>query len=135
LRERILAVAGELFYQRGVHAVGRAEIVEKVGCGKNAEYRVFPSKANLIAAYLAEFVAQRDAQIAAALAGLERQPAALEAYVAEAVAQSHDPRWTGWAMRNYVREARLVMTRPVRSRGSASLTPVPSSPASSTSWT
>jgi AcrR family transcriptional regulator len=107
LRERIVGVAGELFYPRGVHDVGMAEIVEKVGCGKNAAYRVFPSKTNLVAAYLAEFASQRDAQIAAALGGLEGQPAAaLEAYVAEVVEQSHDPRWTGCALRNYVREAR-----------------------------
>ncbi|MFE2519415.1 TetR/AcrR family transcriptional regulator [Streptomyces mirabilis] len=115
LRERLLAVAGELFYERGVRAVGMAEVVEKAGCGKNAAYRLFPRKADLVGAHLADFAARRDAQIATALKDLDDAPAtALEAYVAEAVGQTHHPRFVGCAVRNYVREARADDDAPVR---------------------
>jgi AcrR family transcriptional regulator len=115
LRDRLLAVAGRLFYERGMHAVGMAEIVEKAGCGKNAAYRLFPSKASLVATYLREFAARREAQAAAALEGLDDDPAAaLEAYVAEVVGQARSPRFAGCAMRNYLREARAEDDEPVR---------------------
>jgi AcrR family transcriptional regulator len=111
----VLAVAGELFYERGVQAVGMAEIVEKAGCGKNAVYRLFPSKSNLVASYLAEFAAHRDARMATALEGLDGDPAAaLEAYVAEVGALSRHPRFAGCAVRNYAREARLRDDEPSR---------------------
>jgi AcrR family transcriptional regulator len=115
LRDRLLAVAGELFYERGVRAVGMAEIVDKAGCGKNAAYRLFPSKAGLVATYLTEFAARRDAQIASALEDLGDDPAAaLEAYVAEAVGQARHPRFAGCPVRNYMREARADDDEPVR---------------------
>jgi AcrR family transcriptional regulator len=115
LRDRLLAVAGELFYERGVRAAGMAEIVEKAGCGKNAAYRLFPSKSSLVATYLREFAARREAETAAALEGLQDDPAAaLEAYVAEVVSQTRNPRFAGCAMRNYLREARAEDDEPVR---------------------
>lgn len=115
LRDRLLAVAGQLFYDRGMHAVGMAEIVEKAGCGKNAAYRLFPSKSGLVAAHLAEFADRRDARTAAALDGLDDDPAAaIEAYVAEVVGQTRNPRFAGCAMRNYLREARAEDGEPVR---------------------
>lgn len=115
LRDRLLAIAGQLFYDRGMRAVGMAEIVEKAGCGKNAAYRIFPSKSGLVAAYLGEFAARREAQAAAAIEGLHDDPAAaLEAYVAEVVSQTRNPRFAGCAMRNYLREARAEDDEAVR---------------------
>lgn len=115
LRDRLLAVAGQLFYERGMRAVGMAEIVEKAGCGKNAAYRLFPSKAGLVATFLREFAARREAETAAALAGLHDDPAAaLEAYVAEVVGQTRNPGFAGCAMRNYLREARADDDEPAR---------------------
>lgn len=51
-RERVLAAAGELFYERGFHAVGVDLIVERAGVAKASLYRHFPTKDDLIAAYL-----------------------------------------------------------------------------------
>jgi len=51
--QRILDVAADLFYRRGVHDVGMDELVKATGLGKASVYRVFASKDALIAAYLA----------------------------------------------------------------------------------
>lgn len=50
--ERILDIAGDLFYRRGIHAVGVEEIVQEAGVAKISLYRAFQSKDDLIAAYL-----------------------------------------------------------------------------------
>lgn len=51
-RERLLWVAGELFYEHGFHAVGIDLIIERAGVAKATLYRHFPTKDDLIAAYL-----------------------------------------------------------------------------------
>src|ERR1700681_3838155 len=53
-RERILAAARELFYRRGIHAVGVDAIAEAAGTNKMTLYRHFASKDVLIAACLRE---------------------------------------------------------------------------------
>ena len=53
-RERILAVARELFYRRGIHAVGVDSIAEAAGTNKMTLYRHFASKDELVAACLRE---------------------------------------------------------------------------------
>ena len=52
-RERILAGAYDLFSQRGVRDVGIDEIVERSGVAKATLYRHFPSKDELVLAFLA----------------------------------------------------------------------------------
>jgi len=51
-REKILETAGELFYEHGFRAIGVDTIVEQSGVAKMTLYRHFPSKDDLIAAYL-----------------------------------------------------------------------------------
>lgn len=51
-RERILETAEELFYREGIRAVGIDSIIEKSGVAKMSLYRSFPSKDDLVAAYL-----------------------------------------------------------------------------------
>ena len=71
-RERILAVARELFYRRGIHAVGVDAIAEAAGTNKMTLYRHFASKDVLIAACLVELTREFDVAwdaIAAAHAG------------------------------------------------------------------
>jgi AcrR family transcriptional regulator len=53
VRERILQTASELFYKRGVRAVGVDLVVEEAGVAKTSLYRHFRTKDDLIAAFLA----------------------------------------------------------------------------------
>jgi AcrR family transcriptional regulator len=50
--ERLLATASELFYARGIHAVGVDLIAELAGTTKKTLYDRFGSKDNLVALYL-----------------------------------------------------------------------------------
>jgi AcrR family transcriptional regulator len=52
VRDRILDTADQLFYQRGLHAVGIDEIVDRSGAAKTTLYAHFKSKDLLIARYL-----------------------------------------------------------------------------------
>jgi AcrR family transcriptional regulator len=60
-RERILAAARDLFYRRGIHAVGVDAIAEAAGTNKMTLYRHFASKDMLIAACLSELTQDFDA--------------------------------------------------------------------------
>jgi AcrR family transcriptional regulator len=82
-RERILAVARDLFYRHGIRAVGVDAIAEAAGTNKMTLYRHFPSKDELVAECLREFAAKADAmwdRLEAAHAGDPR--AQLAAWVA-----------------------------------------------------
>src|SRR5580692_4573615 len=50
--ERVFAVAADLFYRKGIRAVGVEEIVNQAGVAKISLYRSFKSKDDLIVAYL-----------------------------------------------------------------------------------
>jgi AcrR family transcriptional regulator len=51
--ERLLAEAFVLFYEKGIRAVGVDLLIARSGVAKATFYRYFPSKAALVAAYLA----------------------------------------------------------------------------------
>src|SRR5919108_1688040 len=51
-RERILAIAADLFYRHGIRAVGVESIAEAAGTNKMTLYRHFASKDELVAEYL-----------------------------------------------------------------------------------
>ncbi|MCZ9342019.1 TetR/AcrR family transcriptional regulator [Streptomyces sp. TRM76130] len=63
-RERILDAADDLFYARGVQAVGMAAIRDASGVTLRRLYQLFPSKGDLVEAYLA----RRDTRWLASLA-------------------------------------------------------------------
>lgn len=67
-RERLLAAADELFYERGVHTVGIDTIIERAGVAKASLYSTFGSKDELIRAYLEARQEQRNARITEGLA-------------------------------------------------------------------
>nr|WP_306672020.1 TetR/AcrR family transcriptional regulator [Geothrix sp. SG10] len=52
VRERILDTASTLFYQRGVRAVGVDLVVQEAAVAKTSLYRYFPTKDDLIVAFL-----------------------------------------------------------------------------------
>jgi AcrR family transcriptional regulator len=51
-RERLLDTAYELFSQRGIRGVGIEEVIERAGVAKATLYRHFPSKDDLVLAFL-----------------------------------------------------------------------------------
>src|SRR5215210_7317863 len=51
-RERILETAYELFSRRAVRDVGVDEVIERAGVAKATLYRHFPSKSDLVLAFL-----------------------------------------------------------------------------------
>lgn len=53
-RQRILETALELFYAEGIRAVGIDRIIAESGVAKMSFYRHFPSKADLVCAFLEE---------------------------------------------------------------------------------
>jgi AcrR family transcriptional regulator len=57
-RERILAVARDLFYRHGIHGVGVDAIAEAAGTNKMTLYRHFASKDVLVAECLAQLVGE-----------------------------------------------------------------------------
>lgn len=67
-REQIMTTAGRLFFERGYHVVGVDSIIAEAGVAKATLYRHFPSKDDLIAAYLedanTQFWAWFDAAVA-----------------------------------------------------------------------
>lgn len=60
-RQRILAAARDLFYRRGIHAVGVDAIAEAAGTNKMTLYRHFESKDLLVAECLRELTREFDA--------------------------------------------------------------------------
>ncbi|HXA35552.1 MAG TPA: TetR/AcrR family transcriptional regulator [Steroidobacteraceae bacterium] len=52
MRERILDTAGRLFYGQGIRAIGVDTIAAEIGISKRTLYNYFPSKDDLIVAYL-----------------------------------------------------------------------------------
>lgn len=53
MKERILVAADRLFYGQGIHAVGVDAVAAEAGISKRTLYNHFPSKDELVAAYLA----------------------------------------------------------------------------------
>src|SRR5918997_7119329 len=51
-RERVLDTAYELFSRRGIRGVGVEEVIERAGVAKATLYRHFPSKDDLVLAFL-----------------------------------------------------------------------------------
>jgi AcrR family transcriptional regulator len=81
--ERVLVAAGELFYGRGLRAVGMDDVRAASGVSLKRLYQCFPSKEALVVAYLerrderwmsslTSYVEQRENKIAAVFAWLER---------------------------------------------------------------
>jgi AcrR family transcriptional regulator len=54
-RERILNAAGQLFYERGIHATGVAALVEAAHVSTRTFYQQFESKNALVEEYLRQF--------------------------------------------------------------------------------
>jgi AcrR family transcriptional regulator len=113
-REQVLDAAAALFYARGVRAVGMSEVVEAAGCGKNLLYAHFPSKVDLVAAYLERFRARRERAAERAIGSRDDPAAQLVALAAEVADRIGTPGFRGCALRNYLTEFPDVDDEPSR---------------------
>ena len=52
MQERILSTAGRLFYSQGIRAIGVDTVAAEIGISKRTLYNHFPSKDDLVVAYL-----------------------------------------------------------------------------------
>jgi AcrR family transcriptional regulator len=100
-RERLLAVARDLFYRHGIRAVGVEAIAEAAGTNKMTLYRHFSSKDELVAEYLRSLAAEKDT----VWLKLEREhpgkPAAqLRGWLEEVARNVADPTSRGCALAN-----------------------------------
>jgi len=86
-RERLLQTASELFYREGIHAVGVDLIIAEADVTRATFYRHFPSKEDLVVAYLGVEDANIRAALKQAEAALGERPVELLGLVIEALAE------------------------------------------------
>jgi AcrR family transcriptional regulator len=104
-RDRVFAVASDLFYREGVRAVGVEAIVQQAGVAKISLYRNFSSKDDLVVAYLedrnATFWRQWDERFAEHKSDPHAQLRAIMTYLAHRTTQ---PGYRGCPFINYCAE-------------------------------
>jgi AcrR family transcriptional regulator len=81
-RERLLSTASELFYRDGIHSVGVDRIVDAANVTRATFYRHFPSKEDLVTAYLQAEDAALRAMFDGALATISDPEGVLDALIA-----------------------------------------------------
>src|SRR3984893_13244259 len=100
-RERIVAVASDLFYRLGIRAVGVEAIAEAAGTNKMTLYRHFESKDALVAEYLRRLAAEADGLWDELEAAYPREPRKqLLAWLKTVGEYSKDPDTRGCALAN-----------------------------------
>lgn len=104
-RDKVFDVAADLFYRKGVRAVGVEAIVKRAGVAKISLYRSFPSKDDLVVAYLenrnADFWRQWDDAFARYKGDPHAQLHAIMTYLARRTTQ---PGYRGCPFLNYCAE-------------------------------
>lgn len=99
--ERVFETARDLFYHRGIRAVGVDEIVNQAGVTKPSLYRAFASKDELVAACLEESGREGRADLDAVIATAPDDPREqLRAVIAYYAAKMADPDFRGCPMSN-----------------------------------
>lgn len=98
---KIFDTARDLFYRRGIRAVGVDEIVCEAGVTKPSLYRAFKSKDDLVAACLRESAREGHAAIQAAIAAAGNDPRArLDAFLRHFADELNQPDFRGCPMNN-----------------------------------
>ena len=104
-RDRVFETAADLFYREGIRAVGVETIVKQAGVAKISLYRSFPSKDDLVVAYLenrnAVFWKQWDDAFARYEGDPKAQLRAIMTYLAE---RTTKPGYRGCPFINYSAE-------------------------------
>ncbi|WP_433831124.1 TetR/AcrR family transcriptional regulator [Actinoplanes sp. CA-015351] len=103
-RDRLLGTATRIFYADGIHSVGVDRIIAEATVTRATFYRHFPSKDDLVVAYLLGVHQMDRAALTAAIAGNATPAGALTA-IAEAIAANiQSPGFRGCAFLNAAAE-------------------------------
>jgi AcrR family transcriptional regulator len=86
-RERILDAAAELFYEEGIRAVSADRVIAQVAINKGTFYRYFPTKDDLVVAYLERRSVRERAAAEAILEASDGDPAAAFGVMAAAAGE------------------------------------------------
>ncbi|ESY01862.1 TetR family transcriptional regulator [Mesorhizobium sp. LNJC399B00] len=99
--KKILDVAYDLFYRRGIRAIGVDEIVKRAGVTKPSLYRSFPSKDELAASYLRQYDREYWERFDEAVAAHPGDPRAqLRAFLTRVGKRTQRPDYRGCGMTN-----------------------------------
>ena len=105
VRERILDAAMRSYYAHGIRAVSADRLISEAGVSKVTFYRHFPTKDDLIAAYLTRQLSESEQQLTQKRAELEGDPAAVLRWYADAIgAVTQLPGFRGCAFINAAAE-------------------------------
>ncbi|MBM2715875.1 TetR/AcrR family transcriptional regulator [Mesorhizobium caraganae] len=99
--KKILDVAYDLFYRRGIRAIGVDEIVKRAGVTKPSLYRSFPSKDELAASYLRQYDREYWERFDEAVAAHPGNPRAqISAFLTRVGKRTQRPDYRGCGMTN-----------------------------------
>ncbi len=99
--KKILDVAYDLFYRRGIRAIGVDEIVKRAGVTKPSLYRSFPSKDELAASYLRQYDREYWERFDEAVAAHPSNPRAqISAFLTRVGKRTQRPDYRGCGMTN-----------------------------------
>jgi AcrR family transcriptional regulator len=99
--KKILDVAYDLFYRRGIRAIGVDEIVKRAGVTKPSLYRSFPSKDELTASYLRQYDREYWERFDEAVAAHPGNPRAqISAFLTRVGKRTQRPDYRGCGMTN-----------------------------------
>jgi AcrR family transcriptional regulator len=106
VREAVLDAADQLFYERGVQAVSMDELRDRAGLPLKRIYSAFPSKADLVEAYLVRRDEQWRDQVEAYVTRRSDDPREQLLLVFDAlrVWTTHQPQFRGCAFHNAIGE-------------------------------
>jgi AcrR family transcriptional regulator len=85
VRDRILEAATRHYYADGIRAVSADRLIAEAGVSKVTFYRHFPTKDDLITAYLAQQVARSEELLTQKRAELAKDPAGVLGWYAEGI--------------------------------------------------
>jgi AcrR family transcriptional regulator len=87
VRERILNAATRRYYAEGIRAVSADRLIAEAGVSKVTFYRHFPTKDDLITAYLVQQVTKFEGELTRKRAELDGDPAGVLRWYAEALGE------------------------------------------------
>jgi AcrR family transcriptional regulator len=97
-RSHVLEVASDLFYSKGIRATGIDRVAAEAGVAPTTLYRLFPSKDDLVAAYVDRTHREVEDAATEAMTAVAPDPRAQILALLDTIAEQIDDRFRGCAM-------------------------------------